>query len=551
MATPVLVLNAGTRRESGRKAQFGNITAAKTVADIIRTALGPKSMLKMILSASGSIVLTNDGNAILREIEVSHPAAKSMLELSRAQDEEVGDGTTTVIILAGEMLAAAEPWLERNTHPRVIINGYTRALDDALKHLEAIAVTVDASDKQEMMNVIQSCLGTKWVARYMDQMVRIAYDSVRYVCIDSADKRREIDIKRYVRVEKIPGGEIEDSSVFPGVILNKDVIDANMRRKIENPRVILLDGTLEYKKSESQTTVEAMTPEQYQQVLLEEELFIKRQCDEILKHKPDLVVCEKGISDLAQHYFKVNGVTALRRLKRTENNRIARTVGATIVQRPEEIKESDVGKDCSLFEIKKIGDEFFAFIQGKNPKACTIILRGASKDVLNEVERNLQDAMAVARNVMLDPRLVPGGGASEMSCAVHLAEKSKTIAGVEQWPYHAAGLAMEVIPRTLIQNCGADAVRVLTQLRAKHAGGQNSSWGVDGNSGQLVDMKSPYPSFPHVWEPFSVKAQTVKTAIEAACMLLKVDDIVSGMSGKQRDAGIQEEKMDPADMAQE
>eukprot|EP01102_Stenamoeba_stenopodia_P008945 TRINITY_DN2616_c0_g4_i1.p1 TRINITY_DN2616_c0_g4~~TRINITY_DN2616_c0_g4_i1.p1 ORF type:complete len:551 (-),score=162.04 TRINITY_DN2616_c0_g4_i1:63-1715(-) len=529
MQAPILVLNTNTTREQGRKAQLSNIAAAKAVADIIRTCLGPRAMLKMILDPMGGIHMTNDGNAILREIDVTHPAAKSMIELSRAQDEEVGDGTTSVSILAGEMLTVAEPWLERNLHPTEIISAFRRALDDGLSHLEKIAVKIDANNRGEILKVIKSCLGTKFANRWSSLMCELALDAVLTVTTETNGKK-EIDIKRYAKVEKIPGGEIEECQVIKGVILNKDVTHSKMRRRIENPRVLLLDCNLEYKKGESQTNVEIEKEDDWKALLKAEEEYIQRICDDIIKFKPDLVITEKGLSDLAQHYLVKHNITALRRLRKTDNNRIARAVGATIVNRTDEIKESDIGTGCGLFEIRKIGDEYFSFItECKNPKACTILLRGASKDVLNEIERNLQDAICVARNVAIEPRLLPGGGAVEMSVSQALVEKSKSIEGIQQWPYRAVALALEVIPRTLAQNCGAKVVRLLTELRAKHASGgvENSSWGIDGNKGVLADMKDL-----GVWEPFSVKAQTLKTAIEAACLLLRVDDIFSGLSKK-------------------
>jgi len=257
----------------------------------------------------------------------------------------------------------------------------------------------------------------------------------------------------------------------------------------------------------------------------------KRSVTILFKFKPDLVITEKGVSDLAQHFFVKHNITAIRRVRMTDNNRIARVSGATIVNRTEEIQEADVGTECGLFEIKKIGDEYFTFLtECKNPKACTILLRGASKDVLNEIERNLADAMGVARNIVTDPRLVPGGGAIEMAVSQALVEKSKSIEGVEQYPYRAVAAALEVIPRTLIQNCGASVIRLLTDLRAKHASApqENRAWGIDGNKGVLVDMNSL-----GIWEPYAVKAQTFKTAIEAACILLRVDDVVSGISKKK------------------
>ncbi|RAL67951.1 hypothetical protein DID88_008675 [Monilinia fructigena] len=385
MQAPVVVMNTQSGdRQTGRKAQMSNITAAKTVADIIRSCLGPKAMLKMLLDPMGGIVLTNDGHAILREIEVSHPAAKSMIELSRTQDEEVGDGTTSVIILAGEMLAQSLPHNSR---------------------------------------------------------------------------------------------EISTQLVLDGVMLNKDITHPKMRRRIENPRIILLDCTLEYKKGESQTNIEISKEDDWNKILQIEEEQVKLMCDSILALKPDLVITEKGVS--------------------------ARATGATVVNRVDDLQESDVGTECGLFEIEKIGDEYFTFLtKCKSPKACTILLRGPSKDILNEIDRNLADAMAVARNVMFHPRLSPGGGATEMAVAVRLGQLAKSIEGVQQWPYRAVAEAME------------------------HAEG-GSSWGIDGDKGTLVDMNEY-----GVWEPEAVKLQSIKTAVESACLLLRVDDICSAKAAR-------------------
>nr|KAF6396315.1 chaperonin containing TCP1 subunit 3 [Rousettus aegyptiacus] len=374
---PVLVLSQNTKRESGRKVQSGNINAAKTIADIIRTCLGPKSMMKMLLDPMGGIVMTNDGNAILREIQVQHPAAKSMIEISRTQDEEVGDGTTSVIILAGEMLSVAEHFLEQQMHPTVVISAYRKALDDMISTLKKISTPVDTSNRDVMLSVINSSITTKAISRWAALACSIALDAVKTVQFEE-NGRKEID-------------------------------------------------------------------------------------------------------------------------------------------------------------IKKIGDEYFTFItECKDPKACTILLRGASKEILSEVERNLQDAMQVCRNVLLDPQLVPGGGACEMAVAHALTEKSKAMTGVEQWPYRAVAQALEVIPRTLIQNCGASTIRLLTSLRAKHTQENCETWGVNGETGTLVDMKEL-----GIWEPLAVKLQTYKTAVETAVLLLRIDDIVSGHKKKGDDQGRQ------------
>ena len=360
-----------------------------------------------------------------------------------------------------------------------------------------------------MNELISSSIGTKVSSRWSELMCKLALKAVRTVSQDTGNGKIEIDLKRYAKVEKVPGGEIEDSRVLDGVMLNKDITHPKMRRLIKNPRVVLLDCPLEYKKGESQTNIELSKESDYDRILQIEEEQIRSACDAIINLKPDLVITEKGVSDLSQHFLAKANITALRRVRKTDNNRIARATGATIVNRVEELQESDIGTQCGIFEIEKIGDEYFTFLTHcQKPQACTILLRGPSKDILNEIERNLQDAMFVARNVAFHPRLSPGGGATEMAVAVRLGQMAKAIEGVQQWPYKAVAESMEVIPRTLIQNSGGNPVRVLTKLRAKHAEGA-STWGIDGDKGTIVDMKEY-----GVWEPEAIKLQSIKTAIE-------------------------------------
>jgi T-complex protein 1 subunit gamma len=312
-------------------------------------------------------------------------------------------------------------------------------------------------------------------------------------------------------------------------MFNKDVTHSKMRRRIENPRILLLDCPLEYKKGESQTNVEITDENDWDVLLRMEEEWIEGVCAQIAAYEPDIVITEKGVSDLAQHYLLKANITCFRRLRKTDNNRVARACGATIVSRPDEIQASDIGTKCGLFEIKKLGDEYFTFLtECKDPKACTVLLRGGSKDVLNEIERNLADAMQVVRNVVFDPYILPGGGATEMAVAQELIRRGPLdIKGIQQWPFMAVSKALEVIPRTLAQNCGANVIRQMTVLRAKHRTLEHSSWGIDGDTGALVDMKEL-----GIWEPYNVKIQTFKTAMESACMVLRIDDIVSGMKKK-------------------
>ncbi|CAB3405645.1 unnamed protein product [Caenorhabditis bovis] len=535
---PIIVLSQGTKRESGHQVQIGNITACKTIADVIRTSLGPRAMLKMLMDPMGGIVMTNDGNAILREITVKHPAAKSMIEIARTQDEETGDGTTSVIILAGEVMAQAQPFLEQKIHPTIIIQAYRAALEDMINLAETkFSKPVDINNDDEVATVVKSCLGTKMISKWMDLAVKISLDAVKTIRVEKGGLK-EIDIKRYCRIEKIPGGTIEDCHVVKGVVLNKDILHAKMKRRIENPRIVLLDCNLEYKKGESQTSLEIMREEDISKILEQEEEAIRKQCDEIISVKPDLVFTEKGISDLAQHFLLKAGITCLRRLKKTDNNRLARVCGARIVHDTADLREEDVGTNAQLFEVIKIADEYYTYVTSEKTTACTVVLRGPSKDVINEVERNLQDSLHVVRNVFLNPRLVPGGGALEMALAQAIKEKGKGIEGVRQWPYKAIGLALEVIPRTLVQNCGGNTIRQLTSLRAKHAqDSANWTWGIDGTTGELIDMNKL-----DIWDPLSVRAQVLKTAVETSVMLLRIDDIVSGT---KKSSGQEKQEMMP------
>jgi T-complex protein 1 subunit gamma len=489
-----------------------------------------------------------------------------MLELSRSTDEEVGDGTTSVIILSAEVLQVAEPFLRQEIHPTVLVNAYTKALKVAVEIMEQNSIQVELSKDNIMMKkLVESSLSTKFSSRWNDMMVDMALTAVLMVAgamkpkaetaatpttepgnKPTADSRFStntasvvvVDLKRYAKVEKIPGGEMSDCQVLQGVMFQKDTVNSSMRRRIEKPRILLLDCPLEYKKGESQTNMEISDEQDWNALLKLEEEYVKNMCEEIIAHRPDIVITEKGVSDLAQHYLTKAGITAFRRLRKTDNNRVARAVGATIVSRTDEIQESDIGTGCGLFEMKTIGNDNYVYLtECDNPTACTIVLRGGSKDVLNEIERNLQDAMQVVRNVVFQPQLVPGGGAIEMAVSVGLKRYGKAnIVGIQQAPFLAVAEAMEAIPRTLAQNCGVSVIRTITQLRAKHASALEESvatnsngeggcctWGINGITGELVDMKEY-----GIWEPLAVKVQTIKTAIESACMILRIDDIVSG-----------------------
>lgn len=529
--SPVLILNTNTKRDQGKKAQLANINAAKAISDIITTTLGPRSMMKMLMDPMGGIVMTNDGHAILREIDCKHPTAKSLIELARMQDEEVGDGTTSVIIMTGEMMQSAKPFIENSIHPSIIVKAYFRALKEVGTILEELAVPIDINNDEEVKRALTCCIGTKFAKRWGDLIVNLALNACRVVLRETHNiNKLNVEIKRYAKVEKIPGGLLEESRVVNGVMINKDITHPSMRRSIKNPRVLLLDCPLEYKKGESQTDLKMMKDTDMHDALQQEINEIAQQCTAIMKWKPDVVVTEKGLSDLTQHFLLKQNISCIRRVRKTDNNRIARVSGARIVNRPEEIEESDIGTKCGLFEVRKIGDNYFTFFdECENPSACTIILRGGSKDSLNEMERNLHDALGVARNVFVSPKLLPGGGATEMEISKRLNEIGKTITGLMQKPFKSVANSLEAIPRTLAQNSGANVVRLITELRAKHSSKDGLYWGIDGNKGTIEDMRNI-----NVWEPLLVKNQVIKTAIESCCMLLRIDDVVSGIKKTEK-----------------
>ena len=528
---PILIMNTKTERETGKKAQYANIAVAKAISAIVVTTLGPRSMLKMLMDPMGGIVMTNDGHAILREIDVKHPAGKSIIELARMQDEEVGDGTTSVVVLTGEMMQNAKPFIERGFQPTVIVSAYFKALEDASEALAKMAVPIDLSNEDDIRKAIKSCVGTKFSDRWGSLVVDLSLKACQVVLSGISNTNKlNVEIKRYAKIEKIPGGSLDECRVLNGVMVNKDITHPSMRRSIRNPRILLLDCPLEYKKAESQTNMEMSKESDMVDALKQEETEIAQMANFIMKWNPDVVITEKGLSDLIQHFLLKQNISCIRRIRKTDNNRIARVSGARIVSRPEEIQDSDIGTQCHSFEVKLIGEEYFAFFEDcEKPSACSILLRGGSKDSLNELERNMHDALGVARNVFSNPKMVPGGGATEMEISVRLTEKAKNIQGLEQKPYKAVAFALEVIPRTLAQNCGGDVVRLLTELRAKHSKEGGEFFGIDGNKGVITDVRDI-----NIWEPLLVKNQVIKTAIESACMLLRIDDVVTGMKKKDK-----------------
>lgn len=490
---------------------------AKTLSSVIKTCLGPRAMQKMVLTKINSIELTNDGNSILREMDVSHPSARCLIELSQTQDDECGDGTTSVLILAAELLNKVVTLLDRS-HPIRLCKALSKAKDLCLDHLERISV--DAKE-EELLSIVSSSVSTKLCSILKVPIPQLALKAV--LMIKSEDERRKIDIKNDIKIDKILGS-FEESEIIDGILIEKDLIHSQMRRVIENPKILVLDSPLEYKKGESVTSMEFSNKDDFTRALEIEEEQIRRMCAKIIETKADVVITEKGICDLALSILYENNITAIRRIKKSDSTRISRATGATVMNRIEDVSSRHLGT-AGLFEYVKIGRDYYCKLSKcQNPRAVSVVLRGPTKDLLAELERNFMDAAKVAKNVLISPKLVAGGGASEMSMSTMLSKACVDLGcPVERSVFEQASVALKVIPSILASNSGAgNSIEIVSELEKRQAEGP---WfGVNGISGEIVDMRSV------VMEPLVVKTQCVKSAFESVMQLLRIDGIIESKS---------------------
>ena len=520
--TPILILKEGTSRSRGKEAQRANITAAKVIAEAVKSSLGPKGMDKMLVDSMGDVTITNDGATILKEMDVQHPAAKMMVEVAKTQDQEVGDGTTTAVVIAGELLKKAEELLDKNIHPTIIVSGYRKATDKAIQVIDDISKEISVEDEQALRDVAITSMGTKLVSGSKDYLADIAVKAVKAVA-ETLDNELRVDIDQ-VKVEKKQGESLEDTEFVNGVILDKEVVHQAMPKKVNNPKIALLDGALEVEKTEFDAKINITKVEQMQAFLDEEQNILKGMVDKIKETGANVVITQKGIDDLAQHYLAKAGILAVRRVKKSDVDKLARATGASIITNIDDITSKDLG-EAAVVQEKKIGDERMVFVEGcKNPKAVSVLIRGASEMVVNEAERALHDALCVVRNILLESKVVAGGGAPEIEVSRILKDYAETLSGREQLALIKFAEAIEVVPRTLSENAGLDPVDTLVDLKAKHEKGQ--TWaGVNVLDGGIADM-----SKINIWEPSSVKKQAIKSASEAAQMILRIDDVIA--SGK-------------------
>ncbi len=522
--TPVLILKEGTKRSAGKDAQRTNIMAARVIAEAVRTSLGPLGMDKMLVDSFGDVVITNDGATILKEMDVQHPAAKMMVNVAKTQDNEVGDGTTTAVVLAGELLKNAEFLLDQEVHPTVIVDGYRKALDKALEVIDEISRKVSPDDEKMLKRVAMTSMSSKMVAGSREKLADIAVKAVKKVA-ERVNNEWKVDLDN-IKVEKKEGESLEDTLFIEGIVLDKEVVHPGMPKKVENAKIALLACSLEIEKTEFDAKINITSPEQMKNFLDEEQRMIEEMVNKIIKTRANVVLCQKGIDDLAQHFLAKAGILAVRRIKKSDMEKLAKATGGNIVTNLEDLSEKDLGEAAVVYE-KKIGDDEMVFVEGcKNPKAVSILIRGGTELVVEEAERAIHDALCATKVVIEDGRVVAGGGAPEIEIAKRLRDYAETLSGREQLAVRQFAEAVEVVPKTLAENAGLDPIDILAELRAKHEK-DGATYGVDVFSGKIVDM-----SEMDVWDPALVKKQALKSSTEAATLILRIDDVIAASATK-------------------
>ena len=515
---PVLILPEGTNRFLGRDAQRMNILAGKVLAETVRTTLGPKGMDKMLVDSLGDIVVTNDGVTILKEMDIEHPAAKMLVEVAKTQEDEVGDGTTTAVIIAGELLKKSEDLLDQDIHPTIVAMGYRQAAEKAQEILNVISI--DAEDRDTLLKVAMTAMTGKGTEKAREPLAELVVNAVKQVEEDG-----EID-QDSIKIEKKDGATVDDSTLVQGVIIDKERVHPGMPKKIEDAKIALLNSALEVKETEVDAEIRITDPNQMQAFIEQEEGMIKEMVNKIQDAGANVLFCQKGIDDLAQHYLAKAGIMAVRRIKKSDMEKLARATQAKVVTNIEDLTLDDLGEAGLVLE-KKISGEDMIFVEGcKDPKAVTLLVRGSTEHVVDEIERAVEDAIGVVSATVEDGKVVAGGGAAEIAIAKGLKEYADTISGREQLAVAAFAEAMEVVPKTLAENAGLDSIDSLVDLRAAHE--KSIYMGLDVFKGEVRDMYKA-----GVIEPHRVKKQAIQSAAEAAEMILRIDDVIaSSGSGK-------------------
>jgi len=526
---PILILREGTSRTSGMDAKRQNIFAARIVADSVKSTLGPKGMDKMLVDSLGDIVITNDGVTILKEMDVEHPAAKMIIEVAKTQDNEVGDGTTTAVILTGELLKRAEELLDQNIHPTIITRGYRLASEKALEVVESMSKDVNVEDEDILNKVAASAITGKHSEYAVDKLSNVVVKAVKRVA-EKKDSGYEVDDDN-IKLEKVHGGGIEETELIEGVIINKNVVHASMPKKVKDAKIALLKSALEVKKTSKDGKIKITDPEMLQKFIDQEESMIKELVDAIVNTGANVVICQKGIEDIAQYYLAKAGVLAVRRVKQSDIEKLSKATGANIITDIKEITSDDLG-GAALVEEKKFGDDEMVLVREcKNPKAVTILARGGTEHVVDEVERSLNDAVKVVKTAIESGKVVVGGGSPEIEASLKVRQWVPSLEGREQLAAEAFADALESIPRSLAENAGMSPIDILVDLKRAHEEGK-VNFGIDVNDNKVDDVESK-----GILEPLRVKKQAISGATEAATMILRIDDVIASKKGAMPGSG--------------
>jgi len=521
---PVIVLKEGSNRSRGREAQHANITAAKIVAESVRSTLGPKGMDKMLVSNFGDVTITSDGRTILDEMDIQHPAAKMLVEVAKTQDNEAGDGTTSVVIIAGELLNKAEELIDKNVHPTIIIDGYKKAALKALETLEKLAISVNLKNKEYLKKVAVTSMASKIVADHKDFLAEMAVKAMLSVA-EKDGKKYKVDVED-VKVEKKTGESLRETALINGIILDKEIVHSGMPKRVKNAKIALIDSALEVKKTEIDAKINIETPEEINAFLAQEEAMIREMTDKIVASGAQVVICQKGIDDMAQYFLAKKGIIAIRRAKKSDMEKLAKATGGDIITNLSDLVAKDLGY-AALVEERKIGEDKMTFIEGcRNPKAVTILIRGGTQRLTAEADRSLHDALSVIKDVLEEPKILAGGSAPELEMARVLKQYAETLPGREQLAVRIYAEALESVTIALTENAGLDPIDILSELRSRHEKGEKWA-GIEVLSGKVQDM-----SKMGVYEPIAVKKQIIKSSTEAASLILKIDDIIAASKMK-------------------
>ncbi|MDQ3967470.1 MAG: TCP-1/cpn60 chaperonin family protein [Thermoproteota archaeon] len=550
---PILVLKEGTTESKGRQAQRNNITAAKLIADLVKSALGPRGMDKMLVSSIGDVTITNDGATILKEVDIEHPAAKMMVEVAKSVDNEVGDGTTSAVVLAGALIEKAEELISKRVHPTVIVEGYQMASEKAIEFLRDAATKLDdpaggGKDKETLLRIAQTSMASKLVSGESPDLAKIVVQAVLDVAeeriVDEREggetlqqqkqKKFQVDVDN-IKVEKKPGGSLDDTQLVYGIILDKEVVHGGMPKRIQGAKIALINAPMEIEKTEMSAEIRISEPKQMHMFLEEENRMLKSMVDKVVAAGANIVLCQKGIDDIAQHYLSKAGIMAVRRIKESDMFKLAKATGARVVNNIDELTASDLGS-ADLAEERKVETDKWVFIEGcKNPKAVSILIRGGSQRVVDEAERSVHDAIMVVKDVLEYPYVIVGGGAPEALLAARLRDWSGSLSGRTQIAAYRFAEAIETIPITLAENAGMDSLDTQVQLRArvaesleKRTSRQESAETVKAKYGiNVIEGKVADVSKQNIFEPLAVKEQVVNSATEAASMILRIDDVIA------------------------